>query len=1074
MTTLALLVTIPPATLAEVHFTGRARRLPERLSPAANKDAPISGASNTMPIQITTSAANEYVTGQAVQIGGVGGNTNANGTWIITVKTSTTFLLNGSSGNASYTFGGTVFTTTVTTVAPHGLVSSQQVMLAGVDGTTNANGRWRITVVAPSITVVAPNQFSIASQWNAAWKSGGCIGDGGITIPSSVTRGRWRRIYSDAINVRWFGATGDGTTDDTTSIQGALCAVGTGYYTELRSGVVFGGGKLQIPAGTYRITAPLNVPEGHVSSNIVVEGAGQDNTILKGYGYFFPIIQSVWGNLGAIYTFLCIRDLTITSDYVGNLLPTWSPGTAYSAGTIITSGLSNRLLQCTTPGTSGTTPGTSGTAPPTSGAHRPFGQLWSGVISDPVVWITGNPSSDFQQVIIEIVKGGPVGKATFEWSTDGKKTVSPDKTTATSVELVDATTGLTTGLTAHFSPGTYVAGRYYCSPPMGYGFSTVHETTVADNTVEWTVIDGGCGILQVNGGEVCIERVHFLEVVVGIIFDGTELSIIRDCIFGCPNGIWITGSNQRLNNPAIDTDALIDQSNDISVEDCWFDCSQLSFAAESNALISLSGANFNAGQWYGWTTGVLLLKVFNMNSAGGYNGWFVGSLAPFNGNASFPTTNATFENCLIRPSGPTATGPAVQASNYAPVDPLDAGFQALGTPFGRLSFIRCYLGAASETISAPTNGFTDLTRPSAQPSSIMAASYLLPTSAGSFSTTWTLRFSYAWASAIVAFHAASTGAPVLVQQVANSGTGLSSLSLTLPQLPTTGNLLVICHDSTSGGNSTVSGGGVATWTLCQSSLPAQDNSEIWAGVVGSTPSTAITITLGGSPNDASAIATEWRGLASPPVFSGIFMHGTDGTLTSPVTTGSMSANANDLVIATVGARYGSGYIFVGMGTGSGFRVVDTIWGSGAPFDALSLSAISEYSDSAQMSAVLVLVQLVTNASGQMVNKPIGNGVNTTVVNPFAPRAQIITGPTAPFSLSGLVGGWDGQVIEIVNLSGQQMTINHLDPTETIAANQFMCSNGPPGVTLASAPGGFSWVRVSYSGSKSKWLVLDHS
>jgi hypothetical protein len=240
------------------------------------------------------------------------------------------------------------------------------------------------------------------------------------------------------------------------------------------------------------------------------------------------------------------------------------------------------------------------------------------------------------------------------------------------------------------------------------------------------------------------------------------------------------------------------------------------------------------------------------------------------------TFNATFENCLIDPSALTATGPAVQASNYAPVDPDDPGYQALATPFARLSFIRCYLGSRGS------------------------------------------------------------------------------------------------------------------------------------------------------------------------------------------------------------------YVFVGMGTGSGLRVVDTIWGGGTPFDASSLSALSEYSDSAQMSAVLALVQLVTNASGQMVNKPIGNGVNTTVVNPFAPRAEIqlttvalsgggnVTGPTAPFWLSGIVGGWDGQVIEIVNLSGQQMSINHLDPTEAIAANQFMCSNGPPGVTLASAPGGFGWVRVSYSGSKSKWLVLDHS
>lgn len=148
--------------------------------------------------------------------------------------------------------------------------------------------------------------------------------------------------------------------------------------------------------------------------------------------------------------------------------------------------------------------------------------------------------------------------------------------------------------------------------------------------------------------------------------------------------------------------------------------------------------------------------------------------------------------------------------------------------------------------------------------------------------------------------------PVLVQQVANSGTGLSSLSLSLRQLPTPGNLLVICHDSTSGGNSTVSGGGVVTWTLCQSSLPAQDNSEIWAGVVGSSPSTAITITLGGSPNDASAIATEWQGLAAPPVFSGTSMHGTNGSSSSPVTTGSVAANAHDLVIATVGVHSGGG------------------------------------------------------------------------------------------------------------------------------------------------------------------------
>ena len=200
-------------------------------------------------------------------------------------------------------------------------------------------------------------------------------------------------------------------------------------------------------------------------------------------------------------------------------------------------------------------------------------------------------------MIIRIGTGGPVG-TDFEWSTDGKKTVSPS-TTATTVGLG------ATGLIAHFSAGNYVSGSYYCSPPMGYGFSTVHDTTVTDNEgpneVEWTVIDGGCGILQVTGAFICVERVHFVDVILGIIFDGTETSVVRDCTFDCVNGIWITGANQRLNNPATDTDASIDTSNVNSVEDCWFDCPQLSFAAEGNQIISLSGANFEAGQWYGWT-----------------------------------------------------------------------------------------------------------------------------------------------------------------------------------------------------------------------------------------------------------------------------------------------------------------------------------------------------------------------------------------------------------------------------------------------------------------------------------------
>lgn len=37
--------------------------------------------------------------------------------------------------------------------------------------------------------------------------------------------GRWKRVYSGAVDVRWFGAKGDGSTDDTATIQAACSAV---------------------------------------------------------------------------------------------------------------------------------------------------------------------------------------------------------------------------------------------------------------------------------------------------------------------------------------------------------------------------------------------------------------------------------------------------------------------------------------------------------------------------------------------------------------------------------------------------------------------------------------------------------------------------------------------------------------------------------------------------------------------------------------------------------------------------------------------------------------------------------
>jgi hypothetical protein len=108
-----------------------------------------------------------------------------------------------------------------------------------------------------------------AGWWRFDAASSATANGGTILAPDAGT-GRWIRQYTGAVYAEWFGAKGDGTTDDTVAIQATL--------TMLR---LAGGGIAQfLPDRTYMFSAPMRV-----GSNTWVRGGGW-TTIFKATNTF--------------------------------------------------------------------------------------------------------------------------------------------------------------------------------------------------------------------------------------------------------------------------------------------------------------------------------------------------------------------------------------------------------------------------------------------------------------------------------------------------------------------------------------------------------------------------------------------------------------------------------------------------------------------------------------------------------------------------------------------------------------------------------------------------------------------
>ena len=103
------------------------------------------------------------------------------------------------------------------------------------------------------------------------WDSTSTETDNGGTIIQAIgiTTGRWKRVYSGSVNVKWFGVKGDGVTDDTIAIQKAIIE---SYYNN---------GKIDFIKSTYKIlTTIILLPKIEIDfKNSTILGPGMNSGI---------------------------------------------------------------------------------------------------------------------------------------------------------------------------------------------------------------------------------------------------------------------------------------------------------------------------------------------------------------------------------------------------------------------------------------------------------------------------------------------------------------------------------------------------------------------------------------------------------------------------------------------------------------------------------------------------------------------------------------------------------------------------------------------------------------------------
>lgn len=156
---------------------------------------------------------------------------------------------------------------------------SVQITVGQIDSFIQTGNALTTPTISDLQSLAARPAFVVVDGYYAAGDGGGGIfwWDANSTTPmlsgmvvqcTTGPAGRYKRLYTGPLKAPWFGAIGDGARDVTSALQTAIDQASSDTAT---------GAALYIPAGTYKITAPLTLSKQYIT----IFGDGAYNTTIS-------------------------------------------------------------------------------------------------------------------------------------------------------------------------------------------------------------------------------------------------------------------------------------------------------------------------------------------------------------------------------------------------------------------------------------------------------------------------------------------------------------------------------------------------------------------------------------------------------------------------------------------------------------------------------------------------------------------------------------------------------------------------------------------------------------------------